>query len=74
MITTNFAQDCPTCSRKLYVRLAHLGRQVACQHCHAEFVAAESSARRNPIDPWRDSLLQRADELLRRVELQAEFA
>lgn len=74
MINTNFAQDCPACSRKLHVRLAYLGRQVICQHCKADFVASQSPPRCTPPEPWRESLLQRADELLRRVELQAEFA
>jgi hypothetical protein len=74
MINTSFAQDCPACSRKLRVRLAYLGRQVACQHCKAEFIAAETASRSSPQADWRDSLLQRADELLRRVELLSEFA
>jgi hypothetical protein len=73
MITTNFAQDCPACSRKLHVRVAYLGRRVTCQHCQAEFVASETSSS-TPPGPWGESLLQRADELLRHLELQAEFA
>ncbi|HRX77952.1 MAG TPA: hypothetical protein P5307_02775 [Pirellulaceae bacterium] len=74
MMTTNFSQDCPACSRKLYVRLAYLGRRVACQHCQAEFVASEASSSNAPATLWRESLVQRADDLLRRLDLQAEFA
>jgi DNA-directed RNA polymerase subunit M/transcription elongation factor TFIIS len=73
MITTYFAQDCPACSRKLHVRVAYLGRRVSCQHCQAEFVASETSSS-TPSGTWRESLVHRADELLRRLELQAEFA
>jgi hypothetical protein len=36
---TYFVQDCPTCGRKLNVRVEYLGRKVVCQHCHGAFVA-----------------------------------
>ncbi len=74
MINTSFSQDCPACSRKLRVRGAFLERRVICQHCKAEFIASEDSSDCVPRDAWCDSLLQRADDLLRRVELHAEFA
>ena len=36
---TYFVQDCPTCGRKLNVRVEYLGRKVVCQHCRGAFVA-----------------------------------
>ncbi|MCA9120355.1 MAG: response regulator [Planctomycetaceae bacterium] len=74
MINASFAQDCPACSRKLHVRVAYLGRRVTCQHCQAEFIAAESSSHLMQPAFLRDSLVQRADDLLRRLEIQAEYA
>ena len=43
-ITTYFVQECPTCGRRLQIRVEHLGKRVACQHCQGTFVAAESSS------------------------------
>jgi len=36
---TYFVQDCPTCGRKLNVRVEYLGKSVVCQHCRGAFVA-----------------------------------
>lgn len=35
-----FTQSCPTCGRGTRIPIHYLGRPVACQHCHGEFVAA----------------------------------
>ncbi|MGY8768001.1 MAG: hypothetical protein ACKVH8_06135 [Pirellulales bacterium] len=40
---THFIQQCPTCGRRLQVKLAYLGKKVACQHCQAPFIAQDSS-------------------------------
>ncbi|MCC9609080.1 response regulator [Blastopirellula sp. JC732] len=42
-IVTYFIQQCPTCGRRLQVRINDLGRNVSCQHCHAEFTASDPS-------------------------------
>lgn len=42
-IVTYFIQQCPTCGRRLQVRINDLGRNVSCQHCHAEFKASDPS-------------------------------
>ena len=36
---TYFSQDCPTCGRKLNVRVEYLGKKVVCQHCNGSFLA-----------------------------------
>ena len=36
---TYFSQDCPTCGRKLNVRVDYLGKKVVCQHCNGSFLA-----------------------------------
>lgn len=62
--STFFIQDCPTCGRRLQVKVRDLGREVNCGHCHATFVArdrhAESAALADPIA----ELLTRAEDYL----------
>lgn len=38
---TYFVKPCPTCGRKLEVRIELLGREVECVHCSAVFTANE---------------------------------
>jgi hypothetical protein len=64
-----FNQDCPVCGRGLRVRVAYLGKQVACQHCGGRFEACdpESAHYSRPSDSANLSgiaLLQRAEELI----------
>ena len=33
---TYFVQECPTCGRRLQVRVIYLGKRVACRHCGAQ--------------------------------------
>ncbi len=64
---TYFVQECPTCGRRLQIRVEYLGKRVACQHCQGEFAAADATAARgDPADAGGD-LLQRANELLETV-------
>jgi len=61
---TYFIQECPTCGRRLQIRVEYLGKRVACQHCQGTFVAADSSnVRGDKVDEGSD-LLRRANELL----------
>lgn len=71
MINASFAQACPACNRTLRVRRAYLEHRVICQHCKAEFVAVDESQQNMSQESWQDSLLQRADNLLRQVALHA---
>jgi hypothetical protein len=65
-----FNQDCPVCGRGLRVRVAYLGKQVACQHCGGRFEASDpESAHYAPPSAISGSLsglalLQRAEELI----------
>lgn len=60
---TYFVQECPTCGRRLQVRVEYLGKRVACQHCRGQFVASDrANARARPSDSA--ILMARADELL----------
>lgn len=61
---TYFVQQCPTCGRKLQVRLEYLGRRVVCQHCHAEFMACDPAKSPDCDVLESTSLLARADELI----------
>ncbi len=62
--TTYFDQECPTCGRRLQVRVEYLGRKVKCQHCRARFEAWDRESGTTPPGESGVRLLQRADELL----------
>ena len=69
--TMYFVQECPTCGRRLQIRVEYLGKRVACQHCQGTFVAADSSSvRGEPVDQG-SALLRRANELLDSVAAAA---
>ena len=75
---TYFVQDCPTCGRKLNVRVEYLGRSVVCQHCRGSFVAWDpegaptvSNSSKNVMSDTALSgtkLLDRAQELIDMAE------
>jgi len=70
---TYFIEECPTCGRRVQVRVEYLGRQVVCQHCRGAFVADGTAGRTDPggsVHP----LLQRANELLRAVPTPREVS
>jgi hypothetical protein len=62
---TFFVQECPTCGRRLNIRVDYLGRKVVCQHCRGQFVACDPAGRRPSEITPAEALLQRAEELLR---------
>jgi len=64
---TYFIQECPTCGRRLQIRVEYLGRKVACRHCQGHLLAADPANVR--IDPAQSNnmLLRRADELLESI-------
>ncbi len=49
--STYFVQECPTCGRALHIRVEHLGKQVACQHCGGHLIAqdVEGAPGRRPL-------------------------
>jgi hypothetical protein len=61
---TYFVQECPTCGRRLQIRVEYLGRRVVCQHCQGHLVAADSTNLRCDGVDSSNILLRRADELL----------
>lgn len=60
-----FVQECPTCGRRLHIRVEYLGRQVVCQHCRGRLIACDPATSRAEELAAGDALLRRADELLR---------
>lgn len=60
---TYFIQECPTCGRRLQIRVEYLGKLVACQHCRGQFEAADAAAQKRRASD-SSVLLARADELL----------
>lgn len=66
---TYFVQECPTCGRRLQIRVEYLGKQVACQHCRGQFEAADpANARAKMSDS--SLMLARAEELLAGTQLK----
>jgi DNA-directed RNA polymerase subunit RPC12/RpoP len=66
--STYFVQECPTCGRRLQIRVEYLGKQVVCQHCQGRFVASDPSNVRIDDGQAGNALLRRADELLESVD------
>ena len=71
---TFFVQVCPTCGRRVEVRVEYLGRRVACDHCGGRFIAedpsgADSGSTGSLAISGMD-LLSRADHLLKVVAAQ----
>jgi hypothetical protein len=67
---TYFVQECPTCGRRLQIRVEYLGKRVVCQHCQGTFAASDSSASRDESGDQGSVLLRRANELLESVALR----
>jgi len=67
---TYFSQDCPTCGRKLRIRVEYLGKLLVCQHCNGRLRAREATR----IDEAEESskILKRANELIASVEHRRE--
>ena len=60
---TFFLRECPTCGRRLQIRVEYLGRMVRCKHCEAMFEADDPLHRKTRSDSG-DSLLDRANQLI----------
>ncbi len=60
---TFFLRECPTCGRRLQIRVEYLGRTVRCKHCEALFEADDPSHSKLSAAP-ESSLLERANQLL----------
>jgi hypothetical protein len=61
--TTFFVQECPTCGRRLQIRVAYLGKRLFCQHCGGPFLACDPSQGPN-AGLGNSKLLERAEQLL----------
>lgn len=62
-----YVQECPTCGRRLQIRVEYLGRQVVCPHCQAQLTAADPDNPPCDCGSSSSSLLRRADELLESI-------
>jgi hypothetical protein len=72
--STYFVQECPTCGRNLQVRVEYLGRQLECQHCHAQFYACEPGSAPDLEGDSGLSLLERAEMLLQSASMSMPIA
>jgi hypothetical protein len=64
---TYFVQECPTCGRKLQIRVEYLGKRVICQHCKGHLEATDATGPRQR-DSDSSILMARAEELLLRAK------
>ena len=62
--STYFVQECPTCGRRLHIRVEYLGKRVVCQHCHGKLLARDPSNSPLATSDSAEMLLRRAEELL----------
>ena len=59
-----FVRECPTCGRRLHIRVEYMGRNVVCQHCRGRFVATSGEGNGPAPSAESLSLIERADELI----------
>ena len=71
---TYFVQECPTCGRRLHVRVKYLGKRVACRHCGAQFAACDPQSPEYPPADSSLALLARVDQLLGTANSKSTFA
>jgi hypothetical protein len=64
---TYFVQECPTCGRRLQIRVEYLGKRVVCQHCQGHLIAADATNSRRDGGVSPDALIRRANELLESI-------
>ena len=62
--STYFVQECPTCGRRLQIRVEYLGKTVVCQHCRGQLTACDPASNRYPELSSSEELLRRAEQLL----------
>jgi len=67
-VATYFQQPCPTCGRRLLIRVEHLGQHLGCGHCGCSFVARDGCQCRDAEREDVYSALERANRLLARLE------
>ena len=79
-MSVRFTQSCPTCGRRIQVRASLMGCDVACQHCHAVYVAEQDSAHLSHLsvqpevvadDLNLDPLMDRVEQALSRAKVAA---
>ena len=61
---TYFVQECPTCGRRLQIRVEYLGRKVVCQHCQGQLIATDPASIRYDCVEQGSVILRRANDLL----------
>jgi DNA-directed RNA polymerase subunit RPC12/RpoP len=70
---TYFVQECPTCGRRLRVRLNYLGKRIACRHCGAQFAACDPRSPDYPLMGSGHDLMRRVDQLLQAPASETVF-
>ncbi len=66
-----FVRQCPTCGRRLHIRVEYLGKRVVCPHCHGKLLARDPNVGEVAKADPAEALLRRAEELLETVSEQS---
>ena len=64
-----FTQHCPTCGRRLQIRVEYLGRRVVCPHCKRRLEAHDPTVGEIAKADPADQLIRRANKLLETADL-----
>jgi len=66
-----FVQECPTCGRRLDVKVNLLGKKILCEHCRASFLATDCTEDPESIfSCGHEDLMERADHLIEVADSQ----
>jgi DNA-directed RNA polymerase subunit RPC12/RpoP len=57
-----FIQECPTCGRRLRIRVEYLGRKLACSHCRGKLIARDPAGPEGAVSG--SEIMVRAEQLL----------
>lgn len=71
--TMFFVQNCPTCGRRVKIRVEYLARTLVCQHCGAQFIASDQDLSDDATTAKAEELLRRAEELLQKEATQTQL-
>jgi len=73
---TYFVQQCPTCGRRLQVKVEYLGMEVICQHCGGLLTAQDPSLGAPPMAPANpvDDALNQADRFLAGSQIESNIS
>jgi hypothetical protein len=65
---TRIIQPCPSCKKRLHIRIAYIGKTVACKHCRQQFTVRDPASSQYVLSDSGLALLNRVDEMLEQAQ------